>query len=228
MTPGSEGAPLRLHWSPRSPFVRKVMVAAHETGLVRRLALTRTVVGFSVVAPQILADNPMNRIPTLVLPDGTCLYDSRVICEYFDTLHDGPPLVPPDGPPRWQALRWQALGDGLLENLLLLRLERRRPPESRDPALLAAIARKVESGLDALAAAVPALAAIPFALGHITAGCALAYLDFRFPGDPWRPARPELASWFAAVEARPSFAVTAFVDEDGGAVSPPAVPAAGL
>jgi glutathione S-transferase len=221
------GGALRLHWSPRSPFVRKVMVAAYETGVVRRLDCTRTVVGFSLVAPQILADNPVNRIPTLVLPDGSSLYDSRVICEYFDELHDGPRLVPRRGPERWQALRWQALGDGVLENLLLLRLERGRPPEARNPALLGAIARKVASGLDTLEAAVPALDAASFAVGHITAGCVLAYLDFRFAQDPWRPPRPQLARWFAAVTERPSFAATAFIDEDTGIAAAAPTPAAG-
>src|SRR4029077_14706516 len=108
-------ASMTLLWSSRSPFVRKVMVAAHETGLFRRLDTKRVVVAANKPNPEVMAANPLNKIPTLILADGTALYDSRVICEFFDTLHAGPPLVPTAQSCRWQALRLQALGDGLME-----------------------------------------------------------------------------------------------------------------
>ena len=81
---------LTLHWSPRSPFVRKVMLFAHETGLASRLTLVRSVVAMTTPNQALMRDNPLSKIPTLVLSDGSVLYDSAVICDYLDTLHAGP------------------------------------------------------------------------------------------------------------------------------------------
>jgi glutathione S-transferase len=117
---------MKLHWSPRSPFVRKVMIFAHETGLVDRLECVRTVVAMTTANVDLLTDNLLSKIPTLILDDGTVLYDSAVICEYLDSLHGGSKLFPPDGPARWTALRRQALGDGFLDLLILWRYERQR------------------------------------------------------------------------------------------------------
>jgi glutathione S-transferase len=121
---------MKLHWSPRSPFVRKVMVFAHEAGLVDRLTCVRTVVAMKEPNAALLADNPLSKIPTLVLEDGSSLYDSGVICEYLDTLHGRTKLFPAEGQARWTALRRQALGDGFLDFLLLWRHERERSPPS--------------------------------------------------------------------------------------------------
>ena len=85
---------MKLHWSPRSPYVRKVMVVAHELGLADRLELVRTVVGGTTPHLELMRENPLGKIPTLVLEDGTIIYNSPVICEYLDTLHDGPKLFP--------------------------------------------------------------------------------------------------------------------------------------
>ena len=84
---------MKLLWSSRSPFARKVMVAAHEVGVADRIVIERVVVSASKPNADVMALNPLNKIPTLVLHDGTMLYDSRVICEYFDSLHDGPKLL---------------------------------------------------------------------------------------------------------------------------------------
>ena len=83
---------MKLHWSPRSPYVRKVMIAAHELGLADRLQTVRTVVAMDKPVPELMVENPLSKIPTLRLEDGSVLYDSLVICEYLDTLHDGPRL----------------------------------------------------------------------------------------------------------------------------------------
>ena len=115
---------MTLHWSPRSPFVRKVMVAAHELGLADRIATVRTVVAMANVNRALLAENPLGKIPTLVLEDGTILYDSQVIIEYLDSLVGGGRLVPASGPARWLELRRHALANGLLEQLILWRSER--------------------------------------------------------------------------------------------------------
>jgi len=123
---------MKLHWSPRSPFVRKVMIAAHELGLVDRLDCVRTVAAATKPHTELMRDNPLSKIPTLVLDDGTAIYDSPVICEYLDRLHDKPKLFPPAFPERMTALRRQALGDGFLDFLLLWRneLEREHPSQA--------------------------------------------------------------------------------------------------
>ena len=141
---------MKLHWSPRSPYVRKVMMVAHETGLAGRLELVRSVVAMSKPNRDVLRDNPLGRIPTLVTDDGTILFDSIVICEYLDSLHAGPKLFPPSGPGRWQALRWHALGDGMLDTLIIFRNEREQPPAQQNPDWLANFALKITTSLDAI------------------------------------------------------------------------------
>src|SRR5262245_19842880 len=143
---------MRLLWSSRSPFVRKVMVTAHEAGLADRVRPERVVVAANKPNADVMGLNPLNKIPTLALDDGTVLYDSRVICEYLDTLHGGPRLIPADGTVRWQALRRQALGDGLME-LNVLRLgEQNLSKEAQSEGHLAAYRLKTTSTLDRLEA----------------------------------------------------------------------------
>jgi len=199
---------MKLYWSSRSPYVRKVMIAAHEMGLVDKLECERTIVSAFAENPDMLAVNPLGKIPTLVLDDGTVLYDSPVICEYLDGLHDGPKLFPPTGPARFTALRWLALGDGMLD-MLLARMyeERTRTEEQRSEKLQAAIAVKLKSCLDALDAMAPALEKAPVNIGHVAIVCALGYLDFRFDDD-WRAERPALAAWHKSFAARPSVVAT--------------------
>jgi len=128
---------MKLYWSSRSPFVRKVMVAAHEVGIADRIRTQRVVVAPNNPNIEVMQDNPLSKIPTLVFDDGTSLYDSRVICEYFDTLHDGPKLFPANPDLRWKALRRQALGDGLMEVIVLRLGEMSRPREAQsDPHLV--------------------------------------------------------------------------------------------
>src|SRR6185369_9420240 len=93
-----------LHWSPRSPFVRKVMIAAHELGLSDRVETVRTVVAASQPNIELMKQNPQSRLPTLVLADGSVIYDSPVICEYLDSLHNGEKLFPADFSERLTAL----------------------------------------------------------------------------------------------------------------------------
>jgi len=204
-------ASMTLLWSSRSPFVRKVMVAAHETGLFRRLDTKRVVVAANKPNPEVMAANPLNKIPTLILADGTALYDSRVICEFFDTLHEGPALLPRDPSSRWTCLRLQALGDGLMD-LIILRLgERNRAPESQSATHLASFALKIAAALDHLEAAARDLSG-GLHVGQISVACALAHLDFRFAGDGWRPGRARLAAWYEGFSARPSMHATEYVD----------------
>ena len=202
---------MRLLWSSRSPFVRKVMVAAHEVGIAGRIATERVVVGIDKPDPGVMALNPLNKIPTLVLDDGAVLYDSRVISEYLDTLHAGPRLFPADPAARWRALRRQALGDGLMEVIVLRLGEQSRPGERQSESHLAAFRLKIGSALDRLEAGGCDPAATPD-IGDVAVGCALAHLDFRFAADGWRTGRPTLSAWFAAFAERPSMRATQYVD----------------
>ena len=202
---------MKLHWSPRSPFVRKVMVAAHELGLADRIACVRTVVATTRPHAGLMDENPLSKLPTLVLDDGTVLYDSPVICEYLDRLHTGPKLIPADGTERMVALRRQALGDGFLDFLLLLRNERERAHPS--DAHLSAYTAKRAAVLRALEREARELAAAPFTVGHIAIGCALSYLDFRFGRDDWRTDHPSIAGWHAQFCARPSVRATEPIDD---------------
>jgi glutathione S-transferase len=202
---------MKLHWSPRSPFVRKVMIVAHEAGLADRLTLVRTVAATTKPHPELMRDNPLSKIPTLVLDDGTVLYDSPVICEYLDRMHGGQKLFPPDGAARMTALRRQALGDGFLDFLLLWRDERARAQPS--DAHLASYAAKRKSTLAAIDREVDDLAGSAFSIGHIALGCALGYLDFRFAAEDWRGDHPRLARWHADFRARPSVQATEPVDD---------------
>jgi glutathione S-transferase len=202
---------MKLLWSSRSPFARKVMVAAHETGLANRIRTERVVVAANKPNADVMALNPLNKIPTLVLDDGTVLHDSRVICEYLDTLHDGPKLIPADGPARWRALRRQALGDGLMEVNVLRLGEQNRPKEAQSEAHLGAYAKKIVSALDRLEVEEVGPAATPD-IGDIAIACALAHLDFRFAADDWPAGRAKLAAWHAGFASRPSMRATEFAD----------------
>lgn len=198
---------MKLHWSPKSPFVRKVMVCAHELDLVPRLELVRSVAAMLKPNPQIMADNPLSKIPTLVLDDGSTLFDSIVICEYLNNLAGGL-LFPKEGAGKWQALRWHALANGWLDILILWRNERERPNQARLQALLDAFHLKAMATLEQFDKETAVLAAAPFSIAHVTVGCMLGYMDFRFGDLEWRGVAPQLAEWSKEVLARPSFRAT--------------------
>ena len=203
---------MKLHWSSRSPFVRKVMVFAHETGLAARIECVRTLVMMTRPNADLLPVNPLGRIPTLVLDDGSALYDSTVICEYLDSLHGGRRLFPESGPARWTALRRHALGNNLLDNLVLWRNETLRPQPQQSPETLAAFELKVRNAVAALDREADALAADPVGIGHVAIGCALGYIDFRFGDLGWRAGHDRIARWYGAFAQRPSMIDTAHVD----------------
>ena len=203
---------MKLHWSPRSPYVRKVMLSVHELGLQDRIEKQRTPVAMSSVNMDLRADNPLNKIPSLVLDDGLAIFDSLVICEYLDELAGGGKLIPRSGRARLETLRMHALGNGLLDLLILARNERDRPDSQRSDAHMKAFLDKRLATLARLEKETGWLASTPFGLGQITAGCALSYADFRFASEPWRDAFPNLAAWHRSFEARPSAQATQFAD----------------
>ncbi len=202
---------MKLFWSSRSPYVRKVMVVAHELGVADRIACIRTVVAANKPNPDVLAHNPLGKLPTLLLDDGSALYDSPVICEYLDTLAGTPCLHPAPGPARIAALRRQALADGVLD-LLLGRLGECGRTDERAVQLEAAARVKLDTVLAALETEAPAFAAAPPDIGGIAIGCALSYWDFRFAAEAWRPRHPGLAAWHAGFASRSSVAATEHQD----------------
>ncbi len=196
---------MKLFHSPASPYVRKVMACAIARGIDGQIELVSA--NPHVSPPELLAGNPLSKIPCLITSDGLALYDSPVICEYLDSVAEGGrPMFPRQGGARWIALRQQALGDGLLDAAVLRRMEQGRPVEAARTAAMARQRDAIERGLDALEGDVPHQA---LDIGTITIGCALGYLDFRFGGEPWRPSRPKLAAWFDSFTADPSMARTA-------------------
>lgn len=192
-----------MYHSPASPYARKVRICAITRGLDSRIELVPTNPNESPAA--LLAVNPLSKIPTLVTDDGVALFDSPVICEYLDSLGDAPPMFPAPGAARWRALKLQAMGDGILDACVPRRGELAKPKEAGRDALIARWRAAVERTLDALEAALPHTT---LDIGTATVACALGYLDFRFPQEPWRPTRPKLAVWFEAFGQNPAVAAT--------------------
>ncbi|MGQ0511333.1 MAG: glutathione S-transferase [Betaproteobacteria bacterium] len=194
---------MKLHFSPRSPYVRKVMACAIELGLVDRLEKVRSPVAMTEPNLVLMRDNPLGRLPTLVTDEGMVLFDSIVICEYLDGLAGGK-LFPAAGPGRIQALRWHALGDGMLDTGILWRNERDKPAVRQTPEWLGNFELKMRNALDFLEGEAAALEKAPVGIGHVTLGCALGYLDFRFQDIHWRESRPAITGWYASFAERAS------------------------
>jgi glutathione S-transferase len=201
---------MKLRFSPTSPFVRKVCVVAFETGLEQRLERMPTAVAPTKRNDEVARENPLVKIPALTTDDGLVIYDSCVICEYLDTLHQGPRLFPAAGPARWVALRQQALGDGMLDAAILGRYEALRPKDFQWQDWIDAQLRKVRGALSALEMECEAGTLAPVAagaaptIGQITIGCALGYLDFRYPGEVWRERHKRLDAWYHDFAQRPA------------------------
>jgi glutathione S-transferase len=210
--PGARIARMKLFHSPPSPYVRKVRICAAEIGVADRIEINT--IALSPVDPHsgLNENNPLGKIPTLVLEDGTTLYDSRVICEYLDTLHDGERLFPPAGEARFSALRRQALADGILDAAVNARYESvLRPEAHRWPAWIEGQKGKVARALDQLEREARGLGDT-VDIGPIAMAAALGYLDFRYASDQWRATRPKLAAWFDAFAERPSMRATVLTD----------------
>jgi glutathione S-transferase len=193
-----------LRSSIHSPYARKLRIAAAVLGLSDRIAIA----GVDLADPNdsIRAQNPLGKIPTLALEDGSALYDSRVIAEYFDHLAGGGKLFPAETARRFTALRLQALGDGVCDAALLIRYENFSRPEAlRHAETIALQQGKIDRALAALEAAPPSG---PIDIGHIAVACALGYLDLRFGGE-WRAAHPQLVAWLDDFAAKvPAFEAT--------------------
>lgn len=192
---------------PASPFARKARIGAALTGLAARITVEKA--DTNDPADSLRGQNPLGKIPTLILDDGTVLYDSRVILEFFDAEAGGGVIIPAGSPQRFAALRLQALADGTMDAAVLQIYEGRfRPPETHSERWMALQKGKVERALAALESAPPVLTDPPH-VGQIAVACALGYLDFRFQGT-WRAGHPRLVAWLGEFAAQvPSFNATA-------------------
>ncbi len=200
---------MQLLYAPTSPYVRKVMASAHLLGLADRIEWLDSAAHPIDRDARIAAHNPMAKVPTLILADGRALYDSRVICEYLDSLVPAHGLFPREAPAKWQALTRQALGDGLLDAALLARYERSaRPPDKQWDAWRDSQLVKVGACLDEIEEQADALATQRLTIGEVALACGLGYLDFRFAELDWRARHPKAARWNSQVQALPALQAT--------------------
>jgi glutathione S-transferase len=194
---------MKIYFSPFSPYVRKCLVAGHELGLNDRIQLLPSNAGPIQRDKEIIAKNPLGKVPTFITDDGQVLYDSRVICEYLDDLAGGN-LFPRAGSVRWAALTLQSLGDGILDGALLARYEDVARPEAlRWSEWRAGQLDKAETSLAHLDSH-PEMLEGRVDIGSLTVACALWYLDLRFANFDWRSRHAGVASWFAKFSERPS------------------------
>ncbi len=197
-----------LRSSGPSPFGRKVKMVAKILGIYDRLTVEMS----NTNDPQdtLRQQNPLGKIPILILDDGRKIFDSRVICEYLDAQVDGITLHPTESDARWEALTLQALGDGIVDASILQVYENRmRPEDKRHDDWLSYQAEKVKRSLDQLSQTPPSLEG-DLTIGHVAIACALGYLDLRFEGK-WRASYPALVAWLDAFRARvPAFDATKF------------------
>lgn len=208
---------LTLRSSPASPFVRKIRIAANLLGLEHEIAVE--IADTMDPADSVRQQNPLGKIPALVLEDGMVLFDSRVILEYLDHRAGGGRIIPKDADARFAALRLQALADGLMDASILLVYEGRwRPAERHEPKWIDLQAGKVARALAALEAGMAPGTPMPGigydgldappTIGQIALACALGYRDFRFAGT-WRSDHPRLVAWLDNFAAQvPAFAAT--------------------
>lgn len=194
---------MKLAYSPNSPYVRKCVAAAIARGIDGQMELWTV----GTTAPELAALNPLSKVPTLVLDDGTVIYDSPVICEYLDSIGSAPALFPASGPARWKALTQMALGDGILDATQPRRREVALPQDEGRQEYIRTQQAKVSRALDVLEGQADGLGQLT-TIGEITIGCALGYLDFRYPHEPWRPGHPKLEAWYARVLQLPPLART--------------------
>jgi glutathione S-transferase len=190
---------MKLRYSPTSPFARKVLITAIECGVELELVTT------NAWAPEtdLVQDNPLSKIPALVLDNGEAIYDSPVICEYLDSLHHGHKLIPQDSHERFRQLTLQALADGIMDAAVQIRIETAiRPEDKRWNGWIERQQAAITRALDVLEKEVGHWGGV-FLIGPITVVAALSYLEFRQICD-WRHNRPHLAHWYQTSHNRRS------------------------
>jgi glutathione S-transferase len=190
---------VKLHFSPTSPYVRKVRAVAAEKGLAGNIELLSS---SPWVENDLPAANPSGRVPTLVTDDGTALFDSRVICEYLDDTGGGETLFPKGGN-RWQVLRTAAIAEGILDAGVSIANERRKDKAHWSDWFIGRQKDKINRSLDLLEKEAGSLGG-PVTIAQIGVGVALGYIEFRKHVDDWRAGHPKLTAWYADFARRPS------------------------
>jgi glutathione S-transferase len=202
---------MKLRFTPNPEYIHKVLVVAHEAGLTKSLTYART--NPFEDAADLGRDNPLGKVPTLVLDDGEAIFGGLVICEYFDSLNPGRKLFPASGRARFTALTRMVLGDGMFDTAVLLDLESRRPKAEHRADYAQRQWEKIVRGLDRLERDAPQFAA-DLDIGQVCVAGALSRLDYRVkpigellapidPGYRWRDGRATLARWYDRVRERP-------------------------
>jgi len=183
---------MKLFYSKTSPYSRKVRLVIHEKGLTQ--AVTCVACNPFENTPDLEANNPLGKVPTLILEDGTPLYDSPVICEYLDTLTTDR-LLPASGMARWTVLRWQALCDGILDAAYNIVMERRRPVQAQSADWITQWETQIRRSLDVVNGSLDTLPG-RVSLAQLSLAASLGYLDFRLSDLGWRHECPELTAWY--------------------------------
>lgn len=194
---------MRLFVSPRSPFVREVLISVCELGLQGSVELVPVVVRMDQPNDGVMAVNPLGKIPALVMADGTAICGSLPIIDALDGLAGGT-LLPTDRAGRRWHLRHHGLSHGLLDILVLWRNEREKPVPQQTPAWLANFGIKTAATLDAIERSIPEMTGVGFGLAHVSLAALTVYLDFRFAALDWRTGRPLLSKWTAITVDRAS------------------------
>lgn len=198
---------MKLIGSSTSPFVRKVRIVMAE----KRLDYQLVPDDVWSADTQIMTSNPLGKVPCLVMEGGEAVFDSRVIVEYLDTLSPVGKLIPPSGRERAEVKTWEALADGAMDAAILARLEQTWPgrtAKQRSDAWVDRQMGKVDAALASMSKGLgdkPFCSGIHLSLSDISVGCALGWLEFRFPQIDWRTRHPNLARLQDKLMQRQSF-----------------------
>jgi len=197
---------MKLLYQTHSPYARKALVFAHEAGLASRIEVMHHETSPTKRNEQVFAENPLGKVPVLLRPGLSPIFDSDVICAYLDTLHDGRKLIPVNGEARWQALRVQAVAQGLADAGIAVRWETVRRPEALRHSLLRdGYIEKMTASYDWLERELDVDDAVH--VGHIAVATALSWIEFRELPD-FREKRPRLSAWLDEFQGRPSMCAT--------------------
>ena len=202
---------MKLLYQTHSAAARKALVFAHEAGIAGRLEVIHHETSPTRRNEAVYAENPLGQVPVLLRPGEAPIFDSDVICAYFDTLHHGRKLIPESGEARWHALRLQAVAQGLSHTGGDLRWETvRRPEEFRYQPLIDGFTQKLNAAYDWLERELDVDA--PVHVGHIAIATILDWIEFR-KMPPFRAGRPRLSAWMDEFTARPSMRATPMAGE---------------
>lgn len=196
---------MKLFYTPTSPFVRKVRIAAIEKGLDEKIELVLSPPREN--SPALHSANPLGKIPALELENDQSIFDSSVICEYLDSLSEQGHLFPSDTAERLRARQMEALANGIMEALVARFLELARPENERSPGWIERWESAISRSLSALEDQIDALPET-IDIGHVSLGAALGYMNLRYPECQWQAQCPKTAAWFEAFSKRPSMQET--------------------